>query len=265
MALTHISQVAAYLWLATAFWQIVVALVVVRAQFRHVYPAFSSFACFVAIKTPILMFLPVSLYILTYTLASVATCLLLWAVLFELYTRVCGPHFSLPSWVPRTMASWLALAVTASMAAALALYSVRLLEKRAAILAATQGGMLLALSLALLILLAYSKYLKMEWQMRPRQIAAGLCIYLFANALVLLLLSHVPVALMRPLDRSSQVANVVALIWWTFTLRRREPAPEPVTQEIIDTILVFHQETVEAAESVGLVPPVKSMSLQIVF
>jgi hypothetical protein len=108
MALAQMSQVAAYLWVVTALWQIVVALVVVRAQFRHAYPSFSSFACFAAITTPILMVLPVSLYFLAYTLVSAATGVLLWAVLFELYTRVCGPHFSLPSWVPRTMASWLA-------------------------------------------------------------------------------------------------------------------------------------------------------------
>jgi uncharacterized membrane protein YidH (DUF202 family) len=155
------------------------------------------------------------------------------------------------------MASWLTLAVSASIVAAIGLYSVRVLEKRAAVLAATQGGMLMALSLALVILLAYSKYLNMEWQMRPRQIATGLCIYLFANTAVLLALSRVPVALMRPLDRSSQLASILSLVWWTFTLRRREPAPEPVTQEIIDTILAFHRETVEAAESAGLVQPVK--------
>jgi len=256
--LQYLPTLDAYLWLTTAIWQVVVALIVVfRPSFRRAYPAFSSFACFAAIRSVTLMLLPAKLYFVGYAIGSTATSFLICATLFELYTRVCGPHFSLPSWVPRTMASWLLLATTASIAAALGLYSVRLLEKRAAILAATQGGMLLALSLALLILLAYSKYLKMEWQMKPRQIATGLCIYLFANTLVLLLLSHVPVVLMRPLDRSSQVASVVALIWWTFTLRRREPAPEPVTQEIIDTILAFHQETVEAAESVGLVQPVK--------
>jgi hypothetical protein len=257
MALTHISQVAAYLWLATAFWQIVVALVVVRAQFRHVYPAFSSFACFVAIKTPILMFLPVSLYILTYTLASVATCLLLWAVLFELYTRVCGPHFSLPSWVPRTLASWLALAISASAAATGVLYAVRSLPKRLALLAAIQGGMLMALFLALAILLIYSRYLGMEWKTRPKQIVVGLAIYLSVNTVVLFMLNHASRGLTKFLDRTGQIAFLVSLIWWTFTLRRREPAPEPITEEMFETILAFHKETMEAAESVGLVHPVK--------
>jgi len=248
----------AYLWLTTAAWQIVVAgIVVFRPSFRRTYAAFSSFVCFAAVRSAALMLLPAKSYFWGYAIGSTATSLLIGAALFELYARVCGPHFSLPSWVPRTMASWLALAITVSIAAASGLYNVRVLEKRAAVLAATQGGMLLALALALLILLAYSKYLNMEWQMRPRQIVTGLCIYLFANALVLLTLSHVPVALMRPLDRSSRVATIFSLVWWTFTLKKREPAPEPVTQEIIDTILAFHQETVEAAESVGLVQPVK--------
>lgn len=257
MALTHISQVAACLWLITAFWQIVVALVVVRAEFRHGYPAFSSFACFAAFKTPILMVIPGSLYFLAYTVASAATCVLLWAVLFELYTRVCGPHFSLPSWVPRTMASWLALAISASAAATSVLYAVRSLPKRLALLAAIQGGMLMALFLALTILVAYSKHLSMEWKMRPRQIVVGLAIYLSVNAVVLFLLNHVSRAATIFLDRTGQIAFVISLIWWTFTLRRREPAPEPVTKEMINTILAFHQETVEAAESVGLVQPVK--------
>ena len=257
--LRYLPALDAYLWLTTAIWQVAVAVIVVvfRPSFRRAYPAFSSFACFAAIRSITLMLLPAKSYFLGYSIASTATSLLISATLFELYTRVCGPHFSLPPWVPRTMASWLLLATTASIAAAFGLYSVRLLEKRAAILAATQGGMLLAISLALLLLLAYSKYLKMEWQMRPRQIATGLCVYLFANSLVLLLLSHVPIALMRPLDRSSQVANIFALIWWTFTLRRREPTPEPVTQEMIETILAFHRETVEAAEAAGLAQPVK--------
>jgi len=143
MALTHISQVAAYLWLATAFWQIIVAFVVFRAEFRRRYQAFSAFACFAAIKTPILMVLPGSLYFLAYTIAVAASCVLLWAVLFELYSRVCGPHFSLPSWVPRTMASWLALAIGASAVATAILYAVRSLPKRLALLAAIQGGMLM--------------------------------------------------------------------------------------------------------------------------
>lgn len=256
--LKFLPQVDAYLWLATAFWQVLVALVALRSAFRRSYPAFSSFACFAAITTPVLMVLPAALYFLGYAIVSGATCLLLWAALFEIYTRVCGPHFSLPSWVPRTMASWLALAIGASAVATCALYSVRLLEKRAALLAAAQGGMLLALSLALAILVYHSKYLHMEWHMRPRQIVVGLCLYLFANAAALLLIGHVPAKLMRVvIDRGSQVAILISLIWWTFALRRREPEPEPVTQEMMETILAFHRETVEAAESVGLVHPVK--------
>lgn len=257
MSLTHISQVAAYLWLATAFWQVVVALVVCRAEFRRRYPAFSAFACFAAITTPILMVLSGSQYFLAYTLVSAATCVLLWAVLFELYTRVCGPHFSLPSWLPRTMAAWLAFAISVSAAATAILYAVRSLPKRLALLAAIQGGMLMALFLGLTILVAYSKHLGMEWKMRPRQIVAGLGVYLSVNTVVLFLLNHVSRGLTTFLDRIGQIAFIFSLIWWTFTLRRREPAPEPVTQEIMDTILAFHRETVEAAEAVELAQPVK--------
>jgi len=257
MTLTHIPQVVAYLWLATAFWQAVVALVVLRSSFRRAYPAFSSFACFGAITTPILMVLVGYLYFLAYTIVSAATCVLLWAVLFELYTRVCGPHFSLPSWVPRTMASWLALAIGASAAATIGLYTVRSLPRRAAALAAVQGGSLMAVFLALAVLLIYSRYLGMEWKTRPQQIVVGLALYLSVNTVVLFLLNHVSRELTTFLDRTGQIAFLLSLIWWTFTLRRREPAPEPVTQEIIDTILAFHRETVEASESVGLVQPVK--------
>jgi hypothetical protein len=257
MTLRHLPQVTLYLWLATAFWQVVVALVAVRAGFRLHYPAFSSFACFAALTTPILMLLPVSLYFLAYTIVTAASCVLLWAVLFELYTRVCGPHFSLPSWVPRTIASWLALAISASVAATFGLYRVHWVPKRIAALFAVQGGMTMALFLALVVLLIYSKHLGMEWKMRPRQIVVGLAIYLSVNTVVLLLLNHVSRGLVTSLDRTGQIAFIFSLVWWTFTLRRREPTPEPVTQEIIDTILAFHRETVEAAESVGLVQPVK--------
>lgn len=115
MMLKHLPQVTLYLWLATAFWQIIVAAIVgLRSTFRRAYPAFSAFACFAAITTPILMVLSGSQYFLAYTVVAGASCVLLWAMLFELYTRVCGPHFSLPSWVPRTMASWLALAISVS-------------------------------------------------------------------------------------------------------------------------------------------------------
>jgi len=257
MMLKYLSRVDAYLWVVTSFWQIVVALVVLRPSFRRCCPAFTSFACFAAARSLILMILPAKFYFLGYTIGSTATSLLIGAMLFEVYTRVCGPHFSLPSWVPRTMASWLVLAVGASVAATCGFYSVRLLEKRAAALAATQGGMLLALSLALVILVSYSKYLHMEWQMRQRHIVGGLFLYLFSNAVVLLLFSHVPVEFMRFVDRGSQVAILVSLIWWTFTLWRHEPAPEKVTQEMMDTILAFHRETMEAAESTGLIHPIK--------
>lgn len=257
MALSQMSQVAAYLWVATALWQVAVALVVLRSTFRRAYPAFSAFACFVAIKTPILMVFPRSFYFLGYTVGSAATCVLLWAVLFELYTRVCGPHFSLPSWVPRTMASWLALAVCISTAATVALYAVRSLPKRVALIVAVQGGMLMALFLALAILLIYSRYLGMEWKLRPKQIGVGLAIYLSVNTVVLFLINHVPREFTAFIDRTGQIAFLLSLIWWTFTLRRREPAPEPITKEMFETILAFHKETMEAAESVGLVHPVK--------
>lgn len=253
MTLRHLPQVTLYLWLATAFWQIVVAFVVARAQFRRGYPAFSSFGCFVAVKTPILMILPGSLYFLSYTVVTAATCVLLWAVLFELYTRVCGPHFSLPSWVPRTMATWLALAITASVAATFGLYRVHSMPKRIAVLFAVQGGMLMALFLALAILLIYSRYLHMDWKMRPKQIVVGLAIYLSVNTVVLLMLNHVSRELATFLDRTGQIAFLISLIWWTFTLRRREPASEVLTKEesaeIMATILAFHRETMEAAES----------------
>lgn len=257
MSIAQMSQATICLWLATALWQVVVALIVLRSTFRRAYPAFSAFACFAAITTPILMVLPGSLYFLAYTFVSAATCVLLWAVLVELYTRVCGPHFSLPPWVPRTMASWLALAIGASIAATFALYTVNSLPKRVAVVVAVQGGMLMALFLALVILLVYSKHLGMEWKMRPKQIVVGLAIYFAVNTVVSFLDNHVPLELVTILDRIGQIAFLISLIWWTFTLRRREPAPEPITKEMFETILAFHKETMEAAESVGLVHPVK--------
>jgi hypothetical protein len=253
MALAQMSQGAACLWLTTAFWQIVVALIVVRAEFRRRYPAFSAFACFVAITTPILMVLSGSQYFLAYTVVAAATCVLLWAVLFELYTRVCGPHFSLPSWVPRTMAAWLALAIGASIAATFALYTVNSLPKRVAVVVAVQGGMLMALFLAIAILLIYSRYLGMEWKVRPKHIVVGLAIYLSIKTVVLFLINHVPREFTTFLDRTGRVAFLISLIWWTFTLRRREPSSEMLTKEesaeIMATILAFHRETMEAAES----------------
>lgn len=261
MLLKHLPQVTLYLWLATAFWQAVVALIVCRSEFRLRYPAFSSFACFAAIKTPILMLLTPSLYFLVYTVVTAASCVLLWAVLFELYTRVCGPHFSLPAWVPRTIASWLALAISASVAATFGLYRVHSMPKRVAVLFAVQGGMLMALFLALVVLLIYSRQLGMEWKTRPKQIVVGLTIYLSVNTVVLFLLNHVSRELATFLDRIGQIAFLISLIWWTFTLRRREPASEMLTKEeaakIMATILAFHRETMEAAEAAGLAPPVK--------
>jgi hypothetical protein len=254
MTLKHLPQVTIYLWVATAFWQIIVAAIVgFRPTFRRAYPAFSAFACFAAIKTPILMVLPGSFYFLGYTIGSATTCVLLWAVLFELYTRVCGPHFSLPSWVPCTMASWLGLAVSVSIAATVVLYTVNSLPKRVAVVVAVQGGMLMALFLALVILLVYSKHLGMEWKMRPKQIVVGLAIYLAVNTVVSFVENHVPLELVTILDRIGQVAFLISLIWWTFTLRRREPPPEQITKEMFETILAFHKETMEAAESIGLV------------
>src|ERR1051326_1040842 len=129
--LRYLPALDAYLWLTVALWQVVVAaIVLMRPSFRRAYPAFSSFVFFAAIRSATLMLLPAKSYFLGYAIGSTATALLIGATLFELYTRVCGPHFSLPSWVPRTMASWLLVATTASIAAALGLYSVRLLEKR---------------------------------------------------------------------------------------------------------------------------------------
>lgn len=254
MALAQMSQVTLYLWLATAFWQIIVAAIVgFRSTFRRTHPAFSAFACFAAITTPILMVLPGSLYFLAYTLVSATTCVLLWAVLFELYTRVCGPHFSLPSWVPRTIAAWLALAVSVSIVATVALYAVRSLPKRVALVVAVQGGMLMALFLALVVLLVYSRQLGMEWKTRPKQIVGGLAIYLSVNSVVLFLINHVSRELATYLDRIGQIAFLFSLIWWTFMLRRREPASEMLTKEesaeIMATVLAFHRESMEAAES----------------
>jgi hypothetical protein len=150
------------------------------------------------------------------------------------------------------MAAWHALAIGASAAATIGLYAVRSLPKRLAVLAAIQGGTLMALFLALTVLLVYSRYLGMEWKTRPKQIAVGLAIYLSANTVVLFLLNHVPLKLTAFLDRIGQIAFIFSLIWWTFTLRRREPASEKLTEEqsaeIMATILAFHRESMEAAE-----------------
>lgn len=253
MTLRHTSEIVACFWLTTAFWQIVVALVAIRPSIRRTYPAFTSFASFAGVSTPVLMVLPPERYFVGYAVVAVATVFLIGAVLFELYVRVCGPHLSLPAWVPKTMASWLLVAIGASTVATYGLYNVGSLPKRAALLTAGQGGMLMALFLALTVLVTYSTYLRMKWKTRPKQIVIGLAIYLSVNTLVLFLENHVPREFIAFLDRASQITVLVSLIWWTFALRRREPAPEPVTQEMMDTILAFHRETVETAKSVGLV------------
>lgn len=113
----------------------------------------------------------------------------------------------------------------------------------------------MALFLALLILLLYSRYIGMEWKIRPKQIVVGLALYFSVNAIASFLLNHVPTPATILVDYAGQSALLLSLIWWTFTLSRREPAPEPVTQEMMDTILAFHRETMEAAKSVGLVRP----------
>src|SRR5215472_14892912 len=240
--LQHLPAFDACLWLITAFLHVVAAFVVLRSGLHRTYAAFSVYTYFAAALNICLLVLPAKFYFLGYTIGSIARSLLLAAVLFELYTRVCGPNFSLPVWVPRTMATWLAVAVSTSLAATRGLYTVRLLPKRAALLAAGLGGMLMTLFLALVVLLLYSKYLGMEWKMRPRQIVIGLALYLSVNTVVLFLLNHVPAEAMRLLDRTGQFALLLSLVWWTFALRRREPEPEPVTQEMMETILAFHRE-----------------------
>jgi hypothetical protein len=69
---------------------------------------------------------------------------------------------------------------------------------------------------------------------------------------VVFLLNHVSRELATFLDRTGQIAFLLSLIWWTFTLRRREPASEKLTEEqsaeIMSTILAFHRESMEAAE-----------------
>src|SRR5258708_22025233 len=113
--LTHLSAFDAGLWLVIAACQILLAIIVHRTTMERHYPAFSLFVYFAALKTVALLSISSRYALLfagVYYAVSLMASVLMALVVGEIYYKVFGPRLALPEGTPRSVALWLAAAVS---------------------------------------------------------------------------------------------------------------------------------------------------------
>ncbi len=247
--LTHLSAFDAGLWLVIAACQILLAIIVHRTTMERHYPAFSLFVYFAALKTVALLSISSRYALLfagVYYAVSLMASVLMALVVGEIYYKVFGPRLALPEGTPRSVALWLAAAVTCCVILAVVLRPTHG-GPYTTILGAIQAALVSGLSVSMWILAGYSRWLGISWRPHVAGIAVGIVLSLSIHTITLFVggLSSRPTAELA--RRVGQLAYLLSLAWWGWALWEKEPVPEKATPEMVRAVLSGHQETMEAA------------------
>lgn len=233
-----LAPVDAVLFVAIVVFQLVAALVFLRAGLVKNYSRFTLAACFSAAQGLLLILIPIRFYLAAYSATSLIGSFLLAFAVIELYARVLGPKESLPDWVPRQ------LVIVVSLAALISTTLGFFLQARIGrpfirtILTADAVTVALA-CFALWGLIIYARRIGITWMAWPARIGAGFVLWTSVNTFTSFALGLGSEHAAEIYRRIGQCAYLISLGWWSVMLRGKEPAYE-ITNKMVSQMFEQH-------------------------
>ena len=184
-------------------------------------------------------------YFFTFYAIAIIADLLTLLVAYEIYYLVFGPRAALPDLVPEKAGAFVAMAF--SGAAALGVFippllggyltrSMLLVEQ---IMTAGAWG-------TFFVLIAYSHVIRIKWPRRIAGIALGFILYLTIDVFAVFVRARGGYQLAALAGEIGKLSYLLALVWWTCVLWKKEAAPLTITAEEVATMKMYHPESIEA-------------------
>lgn len=164
----------------------------------------------------------------------------------DLYQSTFGRKWvRVPAWVPRNIAVWLALAISACAILPLAMKPVGW-NKYMIYMSGMDEALVTAIMMAIIILMIYSRHLGIAMRPWPLRIALGFLLFLSVNSVTLYTLGTTPKETAEAMRRLGQLSYFVSLLWWGVTLWGKETVPVEATAEQVAEMLGHTRGTLEA-------------------
>jgi hypothetical protein len=252
--LSYLSPLTIAVWIATIAVQFL-ACVLLRKGRAPNFPAFRAYLYVYAFGCAAIFLvaalLPGMAYAVAYYFLTLSVDIVVFFVAHEIYRKVFGPRMALPKFVPERTAAMMAISFTAS-----AFLSVTL--------RATNGGswtrylvtieqVLTAAAFATFwILFTYSRSLRITWPKRVWEIWIGFALFLTVSVIAVFVRARASATFAIAADRTAQIADLLAVVWWTWRLRSKEEIVVALTTEEVREMRERHEDTMKGLQKAGI-------------
>jgi hypothetical protein len=231
--LVYLPTLSIVLWIATLIGQAVLALLVCRSKTdRH--PAFRLYTLIYAVGD-IGAFIVGGLmaptaYVLIYMITTIAGNLVTFFVAQEAYAMVFGPPAAVPPRVPFKTKAMIGTAFSLAITVGAVLHAINggMLTRY---LVTVEQVMSIGAWAVFMILLTYSRNLRILWPAQIAGISAGFILYLTVNIAAVLCRAVGSLHVAAIAGQVGQAAYLVTCIWWIGCFLRTAPQKVEITEE----------------------------------
>jgi hypothetical protein len=226
------------LWLSIILCQFLSCWAIVRRKefFRH-WKVFSYYLFYMAASSLVMLgisqFGTRSQFIIGYAAVDFLEAILLNLVVLEILVKVLDPFESLPGRTVARFCFWAILGISTAVALSVMMPSGHK-ETYIQVPLTIERTIFLADAALLWILLVQSKSLGITWRSSVAEIAIGYVVYLTVQATTRFVVAIYQTPLLQSISSEvGQLAYMVAVLSWTWTIFRRDPVPAPPSAEAL--------------------------------
>jgi hypothetical protein len=245
--MTHYySPIIYVLWFAGIALQVLSCWAVVkRGYFQH-WKAFAYYLFIMPALSipmiPIAIWGTFPVYTAMYVIGAVMEALLLSLVVLEIMVKVMEPFEALPGKTIARFGFFAVLSISLAVTLSVMVHG-HGFAQQVEIALTVERTIFLVDALLLWILLFQSKSLGISWKSSVAEIAIGFVLYLTVQATArFMILLHTENSILTIANFTGQVAYMISLCSWIWTMYRRDPAPPHPAPEVLARIQDFAKD-----------------------
>jgi hypothetical protein len=260
-------------WYATILCQLVACFALIkRREFLKHWKVFGYYIFYMAgamvFTLAVVRFGSPTAFAATYTLVDFIEAILLNLVLLEILVKVLDPFESLPGRTVARFCFWAVLGISTAVALSVVMPSGHR-ESYIEVPLTIERTIFLADASLLWILLVQAKTLGITWKSSVAEIAIGFVLYLTVQATTRFVMSLYQGQIIRICSEVGQVAYLIAVISWIWTITHRDPVALPLSSEAVARIQkpdaedeVVTKERIFAAVGIKVTQPGEEETLE---
>ncbi|MBZ5523754.1 MAG: hypothetical protein LAP21_16090 [Acidobacteriia bacterium] len=239
------------LWLSIMLLQFFACWVVVRRGFYATWKAFTYYLFYGAGEAVILFIVArtasADTYSQVYYAASFVEAVLLCLVVLEILVKILDPFEALPARYIAWFCFWAALGISISAVVSMGPLLPSTLSEWTLV---TERTIMLCDAVLLWVILLQARSLGITWRSSVCEIALGFALFLTVQGVSKFIFAKYRTSnmLMSFADEAGQLAFLVAMGSWIWTMYHRNPLPPPPTAETLARMRTFTSDTMITKE-----------------